>query len=482
MTARWPATEPIALHLTGAAICGAIVCSAILCGAQDFPQPPLPPVASLDVGTAPAPTRYHLANGMRVELLEFGLAPQALVRVVIATSATARDECRVRSLLESELNLGGSPATTSARSPGRPMSDQVSMATRPQRVLMSLEVMATQAPGAAGLLAGTLRRAVFDSIAWAATASDTSDDHPPEARDIDSAAVQRFEAAIFSTGSFGPWCSTPARPRTPPAKPQPAGRPHLAADQTTIYVVGRFDQNAVRRAIASAAQRWTSTDPAHYEQSTGVAPLPPTLALLQRVGAKQVGLVVGAPLTIHNDTDLASWRLANLLLGGTTHSRITTDVRESKGFSYAPHSQLVTTPSGADYWAEITDVSPQTTWPAVREISHEIAQLASAPPTNEELDGAKRYFIGRTLLARSSRTGMADAMEAADMDSGERSDLDGTLHQALQVQPTDVQHAVASNLAARKLTIAIATDSQAMSDQIAELRRGIAELRTANTP
>ena len=215
--------------------------------------------------------------------------------------------------------------------------------------------------------------------------------------------------------------------------------------------------------------------------STAVVPLEPTFALLQRAGAKQVGLVVGAPVAIHGDADLASWRLANLLLGGTTHSRITTNVREAKGFSYAPHSQLVTTPSGADYWAEITDVSRQTTWPALREIAREIGQLVSVAPTDDELDGAKRYFIGRTLLARSSRSGMADAMEAVDMTPGGQSDLNSTLHEILHTRPSDVQHAVASELGPTKLSVAVATDTLAMTDQLAELRRGLAALRASNT-
>ena len=197
----WTAAS-IALALAGTAIAR----GAIVCGAQDFPQPPVPTVASLDVGTGPVPTRYRLANGMRVELLEFGLAPRAFVRVVIATSPGAREECRIRNLLESDLRTGGS-----TRRAGRSMADQVSTSTRPERVSMSLEVMATQAPQAAALLAGTLRRATADSMAWAGTASPDSDSHPPEARDIDSAAVQRFEAAIFPAGAFGPWCGAPAR-------------------------------------------------------------------------------------------------------------------------------------------------------------------------------------------------------------------------------------------------------------------------------
>ncbi len=86
-------------------------------------------------------------------------------------------------------------------------------------------------------------------------------------------------------------------------------------------------------------------------------------------------------------------------------------------------------------------------------------------------------MIGRTLVTRATRAGALDALEKADASAGRPEDEGGVLG----VRAEDVRRVAGSYIGARDLTIVVVGDTTAMGGQIAELRRGVAELRSADT-
>ena len=106
--------------------------------------------------------------------------------------------------------------------------------------------------------------------------------------------------------------------------------------------------------------------------------------------------------------------LMNVLLGGSFSSRITSNIREQKGYTYSPQGQLSTRYRDA-YWVEIADVTTDKTGPAIKEILGEIDRLQAEPPSEKELKAFQNYRAGIFVLQNSSRGGIIGQLEFVDL-------------------------------------------------------------------
>src|SRR5258708_13098688 len=115
------------------------------------------------------------------------------------------------------------------------------------------------------------------------------------------------------------------------------------------------------------------------------------LDVTDRPGAPQSTLIVGLPVPPSTSTYTVSLIVTNSLLGGSFNSRITANIREQKGYTYSPHSEL-SRPYHDGYWAEIADVTTQYTGPSLKEILGEVTRMQKEPVGAAELEGIQNYL------------------------------------------------------------------------------------------
>ena len=128
-----------------------------------------------------------------------------------------------------------------------------------------------------------------------------------------------------------------------------SGRGALSAPTVrTLYVVGVFDAKATEAAIRTAFDGWgKATAPAAaapnrvarsaaHASSTGRAPRSPRSCS-------------GCPSSIRRAPTTSRSSSTNALLGGSFGSRITSNIREQKGYTYSPFSQVSVRRQGA-FW------------------------------------------------------------------------------------------------------------------------------------
>ena len=108
--------------------------------------------------------------------------------------------------------------------------------------------------------------------------------------------------------------------------------------------------------------------------------------LIDRPGAVQSTIILGLPVVDPSHPDYIPLTVMDALLGGAFASRITKNIREDKGYTYSPYSELSTRYRDA-YWAENADVTTNVTGPSIKEIFAEIDRLQAEPPSREELTG-----------------------------------------------------------------------------------------------
>jgi predicted Zn-dependent peptidase len=283
-------------------------------------------------------------------------------------------------------------------------------------------------------------------------------------------ARERFLKALYPDHPYG---------RLFPTEPMISGftvedvqkfyQQNFGAARTHIYVAGKFDAKAVKAAVTESFSGWTRGPDPLID-----IPKPVTkheVDLVDRPGAAQSTLYMGLPTIDPSNPDYIPLQVMNALLGGSFNSRITANIREQKGYTYSPFSQI--SPRYRDaYWVQIADVTTAVTGPSIKEILYEIGRLQKEPPSENELNGIKNYLAGVFVLRNSTRQGVITQLQFVDLHNLGDQYLDTYVQKVYSVTPAEVQQMAEKFIHAEKLTIVVVGDKEKIADQIAPYEKG----------
>src|SRR5690606_22787125 len=158
---------------------------------------------------------------------------------------------------------------------------------------------------------------------------------------------------------------------------------------STLVLVGDLDPE---EALESAAKQLGVWDGGGVQVTLPPTPplTPGPLLLADRAKAVQSSVRLALPAVGRTHPDHAALQLANLIFGGYFSSRWVENIRESKGYTYTPHSSVEHSQAGSVLVAS-ADVATDVTGPAVVETLYELGRLATLPPRQEELDQARQF-------------------------------------------------------------------------------------------
>src|SRR2546429_6930992 len=97
--------------------------------------------------------------------------------------------------------------------------------------------------------------------------------------------------------------------------------------------------------------------------------------------------------TLFRSPDYEGAEVADAIYGGTFTSRLVTNIREDKGYTYSPGSNLATLRQAATLRTQ-ADVRNAVTGASLNEIIYELNRMATTSPTEEELTPAKCSLPG----------------------------------------------------------------------------------------
>jgi zinc protease len=120
------------------------------------------------------------------------------------------------------------------------------------------------------------------------------------------------------------------------------------------------------------------------------------------------------PILTPDNKDYIPMIVTNSLLGGSFGSRITSNIREDKGYTYSPFSAL-NNRKGSSVWYEQADVTSEHTVESLLEIEKEIKKLGAIEPSKEELKGIQNYEAGIFVLQNSSPAGIIGQLNFLDL-------------------------------------------------------------------
>ena len=191
--------------------------------------------------------------------------------------------------------------------------------------------------------------------------------------------------------------------------------------------------------------------------------------LLEREGAPQSTLRLGLATVDATHPDYTKLSVMNTLLGGAFSSRITTNIREDKGYTYSPRSAVVDR-VGSAVWYEGADVTAEVTGASLVEIFKEIELLASEAPTAEELKGVQNYMAGIFVLRNSSRSAIISQLAFLELHGLDKTYLTDYVQNVHGVTPEEVSNIARKYLDSASMHLTIVGDTATVTPQLKEVK------------
>jgi predicted Zn-dependent peptidase len=234
--------------------------------------------------------------------------------------------------------------------------------------------------------------------------------------------------------------------------------------RTRIYVVGKFDRAKVKQAIQEAFGDW-SKGPAVLRNVPKMEAKRQVL-FVQRPNSEQAVVRFAIPVPLDpTQPDFIPMQVADSLLGGSFISRITTNIREEKGYTYSPGSSIRNNYKSA-YWAHNSEIANQHATAAVKEIVKEITRLRAEPPPDDELGRIKAEMAGTFVIRNATNNGVLSQLAYVDA-QGLTDDYLRTYVDRIQaVKRGDIQRLAETYFNPGKMTYVVVGDKAKIQDAV----------------
>jgi zinc protease len=426
-----------------------------------------PPVGTPKDFKLPAKRDFKLDNGMAVTLVPFGTIPKAAVTLSVRAGRINEKADEVwLSDLTGDLMQEGTRTLTAARLAEEMagMGGNLSVAVKYDVTTIGGEVLGERAPDMIRLVADVARNPLLPQPELARLKADRLRSLSIQKSQPQPIAEAKFRGTLYGAHPYGRFF--PVERALQGYTPQEVRGFHAAnfgARRAHLYLVGVFDATAAEAAIRRAFGDW-KPGPAPVEVRPE-AQRKRTVALVDRPNAVQSTILLGLPVPDPAHPDYIALQVTDALLGGTFGSRITTNIREQKGYSYSPYS-TVTDLYRQSHWAELADVTTNVTGASLKEIFAEIDRLRAEAPSEAELTGIKKNLAGVFTVQNSSRLGITGRLQFVHLQGLPDSYLTDYVKRVLAVTPQQVQAAARNYLRPEQMTIVVVGDKKTVAEQI----------------
>ncbi|HUN61005.1 MAG TPA: pitrilysin family protein [Candidatus Sulfotelmatobacter sp.] len=435
-----------------------------VCAQKQTPPAGGPPKAF----TVPAHETYALANGMKVTLVPYGNLPKVTVTLVVrAGTANQPKDLPGLAQLAAKLMKEGT-ASRSAKQVAEEAADMggtLEVSIDADETQISSDVLSEFGPRAAGLIADVAEHPRFPEAELPRLKNDAQRQVTVDQSIPQNIAEERFRKILYPNHPYGVVFPTKEGiDKTTVAGIRKFYGDNFGAARAHLYVAGRFDVAEMKKAIAEGFGSWAA-GPAPTMDVPEEKP-EHVLELTDRPGAAQSTLLLGLPVPGPNSPDTIPLDVTNALLGGSFGSRITSNIREQKGYTYSPYSYISTRYHDA-FWAEAADVTTQFTGPSLKEIFAEIARLQNEAPGEGELKGIETYLSGLFVIRNSSRGALIQQLSFVDAQGLGDDYLKNWVQNVNAVTPDQVQSMTKKYIRPNEMTIVVVGDKAKIAEQIA---------------
>ena len=446
-------------------VAGLIAFGAVAAEREQPPEPGTPHEFRL-----PAKETIRLDNGLAMTFIDYGSVPKVTLLAVVRTGNIDEGEDTWLPDVTVEMLKEGT-TTRSAYEIARDaagMGGALGLSVGAEQTTAGLTVLSDHAVAAVALLADVLRNPKFPEAELPRVRANFERSLAVARADPLSLADEALARLVFGDDHpFG---------RILPREGQLAGydiakirdfyERNVGARRTHVYVAGRYDRGALEAALRGAFGDWRG-GPAPSER-----PAKPSatyqLELVDSPGAPQSSVRMAVPVPEPSSDLYFETTLMNSLLGGTFGSRITSNIREDKGYSYSPDSSINARRGGA-LWIMSAEITAEHTAAAITEIFKEIDRLQREAPIEAELDPVKNYRSGVFVISNSSPNGVLGQLAFMNLHGLPDDFLTNWVKNIRAVTPAQVSEMARQFIRTERMTVVVAGDLAKIGDSVRAL-------------
>jgi zinc protease len=419
--------------------------------------------------TLPATTSFTLDNGLAVTMVQYGIVPKVSVSLSIRAGNLNEqaEEIWLADLLGDMMKEGTeSRSSEEVAEQAASMGGSVNIGVGPDLTTVSGDVLSEFGPDLVALLSDVIQKPRLPESELERLKNDRVRSLAVSKTRPRALALEEFYRMLYPNHPYG---------RVFPTEEMLKGytldqvrkfyEENFGAERTALFVVGKFDEGDMEASIRKAFAGWKRGPEPLVNVPTPVRS--PGFGIVNRPGAPQSTIYLGLPVIDPSHKDFVTLQVMNTLLGGSFASRITSNIREQKGYTYSPSSMISTHYRDA-YWAEVADVTTSVTGAALKEIYKEITTLQNEPPPEEELKGIQNYMAGTFVLQNSSRGGITNQLSFLRLHGLTEDYLTNYVKRVFAVTPEEISAAAKKYLSKDVMILAITGDRDAIAAQVAE--------------
>jgi predicted Zn-dependent peptidase len=440
---------------------------AAMAGAAEREQPPKP--GTPHEFRLPAKEIARLDNGLAITFIDYGSVPKATILAVVRTGNI--DEGRDTWLPDVAVEMLKEGTTTRSAyqiaEAAAGMGGTLNLGVGAEQTTAGISVLSEHAVAAVELLADVLRNPRFPESELPRVRANFERSLAVARSDPQSLADETLSKLVFGEHPFG---------RTLPQDGQLAGydiaklrdfyERNFGARRTHVYVAGRYDRAALEAALRREFGDWREGIPATELPAKASETL--QLALVDSPGAPQSSVRIAVPVPDPKSPLYFQTTLMNSLLGGTFGSRITSNIREDKGYSYSPDSSISARRGGA-LWVLSAEITAEHTAAALTEIFREIDRLQSESPLESELGPVKNYRTGLFVISNSSPNGVLNQLAFISLHGLPDDFLTHWVQNVRAVTPDQVSAMAREYVRTERMTVVVAGDLATIGDSVRAL-------------
>ena len=335
---------------------------------------------------------------------------------------------------------------------------------------LSTVILSSKLDGALATLADILQNASFPDAEVALAKRNLSDSLEQREAEPSFLAERARDKVLFGDHPYHVTAPTKESvAASTPADLRELFTQRFRPDQVMMIAVGDFQNEKMLQLAKSALGGWKApATPPVAAPSAPPTEVEHVVFVVLRPGSVQTTLDLGGFGPLRGDADYEASQVANAIYGGSFSSRLTSNIREDKGYTYSPYSFLSPFQKSAEIISH-ADVRNEVTGPSLNEIEYELNRLATTSPTEEELSKAKHYLVGREALRMQDRASLAQRLATLWVDGLEPDQIGVFGRKVAETTVADVNAAARKYFTAYRTAIIAVGEEKVIRESVAPL-------------
>jgi predicted Zn-dependent peptidase len=358
-------------------------------------QPELFPVQHVELNI---PEHFRLNNGIPVWYLNLGSQDVLRVEFIFPAGTACHENQLVPSFANSMLQEG-----TRQKSAAE-IADAIDkygafleLDTEKDYAFVTLYTLKRYYNETLPMVIEMIGEANFPEREWNIQLSNRLDSYRINSRKVSFLASKGFQELLFSGTPYGAKFSEESYTSAKRSDVLEFYGKNYAWGRAMLMLSGKVDESVIESTKRIVGALQFDEVPVEQASSWPEASMPgERLHFIERTDAIQSALRIGRRMFNRNHPDFFGMKILSTVLGGYFGSRLMTNIREDKGYTYGIGSGMMSFKN--DGWFYIsTEVGADVTNDALKEIYHELEVLRNELIPADELELVRNYMLGSLL-------------------------------------------------------------------------------------